>query len=180
MTSISKWKGLDIVNQIPNVASPKTKAYAERHYLPWLVAAWMHIEATTKYRWRSTSYWRMSPTHQHGEAIDIVPDIAKSSQHLYSVAHNSDPVLYKRTKLIRSLQEAAATFRKGPYLLGVFIEPDHLHIQVLRHDGDRRPMIIVKWKQPKPVYKDTYDRIKGGMISTSSAKRKAKTLRNKR
>lgn len=164
--------GFLVVSQDITVPSREVKQYAERYYLPLLLLAWNYIERVTGYKWRSTSYWRLSPTHQHGEAIDLVPDIARSSMKYYAVFRNSDPVLYKREKLMRQLQHVCGIFPPQPFQIGIFVEPDHLHVQVLsKSKRFNSPMILVKWKQPKSTYGDTTTRMKGGMISTRMAKR---------
>lgn len=157
---INNNNGWPIVSQDPDVAPKYVKDHAERRYLPELVRAWKHIEQTSGFKWKSTSYWRKSPSHQHGVALDIAPDIAPSAEDKYAVTHMSDPVLYKREKLIRKLQVAAHSFEPGPYLIGVFIEPDHLHMQVLTPDSSGLGMRIIKWKVPKPVYGDTEQRMR--------------------
>jgi len=153
-----------VVSQDPQLPSASKKSYAENNYLPELIRAWHHIEQMTGYRWKSTSYWRQSPSHQHGVSLDIAPDISAASEPYYAVTKGSDPVLYKREKLIRQLQDAAASFEPGPYLIGVFIEPDHLHVQVLDPNEGGSGMRIIKWKVPKPVYSDTYQRMQLPLI----------------
>lgn len=148
-----------VYSQHPFIAKGPDKAYAESHYLPELKKAWAHIERTTGYRWKCTSYWRNSPSHRLGVSLDIAPDISAKSDHLYAVSKNSDPVLYKRTALIRKLQHAARTYTGGTYMVGVFIEPDHLHLQVLQAEPKKGFMRIVKWKVAKPIYPDTYQRM---------------------
>jgi hypothetical protein len=155
-----------IVSQHPNVANPTLKKFAHANYLPELIEAWKHIERTSGFRWKSTSYWRKSPSHSKGYALDIAPDIAPSATRHYAVTKMSDPVLYKREKLIRQLQDAAATWKGDDrYTVGVFVEPDHLHIHLLKPDGQGGDMKIVKWKVPKPTYGDTLERMKLPLIT---------------
>jgi hypothetical protein len=176
-TIITNFNGYPIVSQNPEIPTPDVKAYAESHYLPELVRAWKAIEQGTGYRWKSTSYWRRSPTHVHGEALDLAPDIAPSAAKYYAVTHLSDPVLYKRLTLLKKLINVAHNFRPGPYTIGVFIEPDHLHVQVLKKEVFHPGMRIVRWKQEKPVYSDTSSRIKLPLITDSVAKRLTKRFR---
>lgn len=157
-----------VVSQDPEIPSSQLKQYAEAHYLPVLIRAWQAVENETGYKWKSTSYWRKSPSHVTGAALDIAPDVSPRSAKHYAVTNMSDPVLYKREALIRDLQNVAADWRPGPYIVGIFIEPDHLHMQVFRRTpGDDRGMIIVKWKVPKPVYGDTLTRMKLPLITQS-------------
>jgi hypothetical protein len=166
MSTLMNAKDWVVVSQDPNIASPSDKAYAEKHYLPELVHAWQCIERYLGYRWKSTSYWRRSPSHHKGIALDIAPDVSPSSATLYAVTNQSDPVLYKRTQLIRGLQAVAREFTTlDPTLsIGVFIEPDHLHMQVFERSELFTPMRIVKWKVAKPCYPDTYDRMRLPMM----------------
>jgi hypothetical protein len=147
-----------IISQAPGIATADTKIRAETDYLPVLVGLWQRIEQATGYRWMSTSYWRDSPSHRRGEALDIAPSIAAASFHAYPVHHGSDPVLYKKTKLIRALQAVAHSIDDVPFSLGIYIEPDHLHLQVMKPEG--RPEVkVFKWKQPKYAYADTQQRM---------------------
>jgi hypothetical protein len=43
--------------------------------------------------------------------------------------------------------------------IGVFIEPDHLHMQVFERNELLTPMRVFKWKDPKECYPDTYERM---------------------
>lgn len=165
LTTIKFAPSWPIYSQHPNV-SPAIKTKAERLYLPHLVKMWQEIEGITGYKWKCTSYWRESPSHVTGSALDIAPDVRPSAAKFYAVTNMSDPVLYKRTKLIRSLQRLAATWPYSQrYVYGIFIEPDHLHLQIFtRRPQDRQAMLVVKWKVPKPVYHDTTERMKLPMI----------------
>lgn len=149
-----------VVNsQHPEIAPVAYRHKAMKNYLPELIRAWQHIEQNTGYRWKCTSYWRDSPSHSLGVSMDIAPDFTSTAEPLYSVSQGSDPVLYKREALIRKLQVAAATFEPGPFAIGVFIEPDHLHVQAMDPKEGGPIMRIVKWKIAKPVYHDTYQRM---------------------
>lgn len=155
-----------VVSQHPNVAPAALKRYAELHYLPRLVKLWQAVEEATGYKWRCTSYWRKSPSHVTGSAIDIAPDIAPASESRYAVSNMSDPVLYKRVQLIRDLQDLALDWPyDDEFIFGIFIEPDHLHMQMFtRRPTDTAALLVVKWKVPKPIYSDTMDRMKLPMI----------------
>jgi len=142
--------------------------------LPLLLSAANDIIAATGYRWKPTSLLRRSPSHSKALSIDLAPDIAKESEHLYAVTSMSDPVLYKREGLIRDLQKLSASKGSSRYpganntVLGIFIEPDHLHVQVF--DQIRQSDLlftIVKWGQAKPCYHDTLERSSLPLISIS-------------
>jgi hypothetical protein len=153
-----------IPSQDPNIAGPTVKAFAEAHYLPVLVKVWKDVERITGYRWKATSYWRRSPSHQHGVSLDIAPDIAPSSEKYYAVSRMSDPVLYKRTKLIRSLQALARSESYAPFSVGLFVEPDHIHIQLIDPQGAPRVKVL-KWKLVKPSYRDSATRSQLPMVT---------------
>lgn len=148
-----------IVSQHPSIAHQAQKKYAEAHYLPVLVAMWQHIERVTRFRWKSTSYWRKSPSHSSGCALDIAPEITAKSASYYAVTMNSDPVLYKRETLLRLLQKATLSAPDLGYTVGVFIEPDHLHIQLFPYDPRYGNARLIKWKVLKPVYPDSAERM---------------------
>lgn len=153
-----------IISQHPSIApSEAVRTYAESEYLPKLIHAWQAVESITKYRWKCTSYWRNSPTHQHGEALDIAPDISDASNHLYAVTNGSDPVLYKRTSLMRALQRVCESMPWTSYLVGFFVECDHIHIQLLQRTPEQEAAglnaIVIKWKQTKDAYSDSSERI---------------------
>lgn len=147
-----------ILSQYPNIANPRYKQIAENNFLPALVHVWQEIERLTGYQWQCTSYWRKSPSHERGEAIDLAPAIATHMRHAYAVYRGSDPVLYKRTKLVRALQRFAEHYRPPRYSIGIYIEPDHLHIQLMNEPGPPQVRLF-KWKQPKLVYGDTLTRM---------------------
>lgn len=154
----------DICSQAPNIAPPSRKRWAETYWLPELIKAWNDIEKVTGYRWRCTSYWRQSPSHKMGYALDIAPDIHPDSASHYAVNQGSDPVLYKRGILIRKLQKLNDLPTESKFNLGVYIEPDHLHLHVLTKDQPQTYRIF-KWKVPKPVYSDSINRINLPMMN---------------
>lgn len=152
-----------ILSQEPNAINEKDRAESAIKYLPQFIMFWKDLEDISGHRWKNTSYIRNSPSHRIGHAFDLAPDLAKDAEQHYAVTNNSDPVLYKRTKLIRQLQ----ALRKRDYSvdgsnkIGVFIEPDHLHVQILDPNGGGSfPTNIIRWKVPKPIYPDTYERMK--------------------
>lgn len=148
-----------VPSQDPNIAVPKDKVFAEKHYLPVLIKVWQDVERITGHRWKATSYWRNSPSHKKGCSLDIAPDIAKGVEKHYAVSRMSDPVLYKRVPLIRKLQALARTKNYAPYSVGLFIEPDHIHIQLIRPDRLQGPIVkVLKWKLIKPSYRDSATR----------------------
>lgn len=157
------------INQHPQVAG-RRKIALQRKYLPELLRIWNLVEFYTGYRWRGTSYWRKSPSHQTGRALDIAPDIAPSAKSEYAVFKGSDPVLYKRTKLIRALQRLSRDQNplKSNVVIAMAIEPDHIHIHVMDREQeqgvDSQRIRVVKWKVRKPIYSDTDERMNLPML----------------
>lgn len=150
----------NIISQDPNAIPDQFRRAAVVEYLPLFLLAWGAIEKVTGHAWKNTSYIRDSPSHKRAHAFDLAPDISQSALSSYAVTNNSDPVLYKRRKLITDLQrlrnlEIDST---GKVTLGIFIEPDHLHLQVLQRDVKGPPIRIIKWKVLKPIYSDTNER----------------------
>ena len=77
-----------------------------------------------------------------------------------ATTHGSDPVLYKREWLIRRLQSIKDTnLPSNLSTIGIFIEPDHLHVQVLDPRSTTAQISTIKWEIPKPIYGDTYERM---------------------
>lgn len=150
------------LSQNPNVLTSDIRSEVVPFYLPQFLKIWMDIEKVTGHRWRMTSYLRQSPSHKRGHAIDLVPWIASDSRKFYAVYNNSDPVLYKRQPLFTALQKLKnVDYSKNRFNdMGIFVEPDHLHIQVLAFNPQQARTSIVKWGIPKPVYNDTYSRVK--------------------
>lgn len=151
------------ISQDPLAMKDEFRYATVTRLLPQFLAIWKAVEEATGHRWKCTSYIRNSPSHRRGQAFDLAPDIADSAKSSYAVTNGSDPVLYKRETLIRQLQ----TLRDIDFSLdrsnrvGIFIEPDHLHIQALAPDNSAEfPTAIVKWKVLKAVYRDSADRMK--------------------
>lgn len=151
----------DIVSQDPSVVSSQDKQRSATLFLPQFIQLWADLEKATGFAWKCTSYLRDSPTHQRGQAFDLAPDIASNSEQYYAVYKRSDPVLYKRATLIRALQSLRNNdYSNGQNKIGIFIEPDHLHVQVLSPQGGGDfPTNVIKWRVAKPIYPDTYDRM---------------------
>lgn len=148
-----------ILSQEPHVLPMHQRSFVVPQFLPQFINLWHDIEKVTGHRWKCTSYIRNSPSHSKGHAIDLAPMIAPSDRKHYAVYNGSDPVLYKRVRLIRQLQLLKnRRYGKGNSI-GIFIEPDHLHIQVLSNQGAENPTSVVKWGIPKPVYGDTEERL---------------------
>jgi hypothetical protein len=151
-----------VISQDPSAVKTDDREQSARLYLPQFLLFWHDLEQATGYRWKNTSYLRNSPSHRVGHAFDLAPDLDPQSEQYYAVYNNSDPVLYKRNTLVQILQ----TLRNNDYSvdgsnkLGVFIEPDHLHVQVIAADGGGDyPTNVIKWQVPKPIYPDTYSRM---------------------
>lgn len=137
--------------------------------MPLFEFAISSLELATGFKWRVTSMCRQSPSHKRGVAVDVAPDISHSSERYYAVSHMSDPVLYKREKLIRLMQN-----RLGFYLdkckvhnvtFNYFIEPDHIHLHLSyrgnpsgRRSSSAPLFRIIKFGGPKACYKDTKQR----------------------
>lgn len=138
---------------------------AKKKYLPNLINLWIQIEWATGYRWRATSFVRDSPSHKTGRALDIAPDIDPADLSKYSVSNDSDPVLYKREKLLRKLQAVCKVHRDQTYDLGIFVEPDHLHLMLFTPQvKDDTTTQLFKWGVLKECYPDTYSRSKLPLI----------------
>jgi len=161
--TVPQFPSYEVVSQTRYAINPALRQQAEARYLPVLVKVWRAVELATGHRWMSTSYWRDSPSHQHGIALDIAPDIEESAKPKYAVTKMSDPILYKREPLIRALQTLVSTSFDPEYHIGIFIEPDHLHIQFIQSDS-KYPTEIIKWGDVKPLYPDSIHRVKLGLI----------------
>lgn len=152
----------EFISQQPNALKERYRVHSVVTYLPQFFLIWDAIEHATGHAWKCTSYIRDSPSHRRGQAFDLAPDIAPSAEHAYAVNNNSDPVLYKRARLIKQLQtlrnfDASGTNSNS---MGIFLEPDHLHIQVLQpFPRGQASTRVIKWQQPKPVYPDTMTRM---------------------
>lgn len=148
----------EFISQDPTALPESYRPLAER-LLPVFLQIWQAVEQVTGHRWKLTSYIRRSPSHHKGQAIDLAPDFTIQAEKHYGVHKGSDPVLYKRKTLIKQLSKLASTDFTGNYpseITGIFIEPDHLHIQVLANDDAlQTPTRVVKWKIVKPAYADS-------------------------
>lgn len=156
-----------IPSQDPTAVSPADQEFSLRVLLPGFNRLWDYIEDETGHAWHATSFWRDSPSHSRGHAIDLAPDIADHSKDHYAVFRGSDPVLYKRTALVRALQRVCR--RPCPLPegmdLGIFIEPDHLHVQATAAPPAAVGRIyLAKWKVAKPAYADTLQRMRLPML----------------
>lgn len=153
--SVGNWK---IHSQNPAALRVPRKQAAT--WLAYLLVTAQHIERVTGHRWKATSYIRESPSHKFGYALDIAPDISARSSSLYPVHYGSDPVLYKRLPLMEALQVVARSLPPTwPVSMGMFVEPDHIHLHVLNRLHTVPPHRVVQWKQPKEIYCDTLSRM---------------------
>jgi hypothetical protein len=166
MTQVAHKFGVTIINQNPHISKPSHRQHAEHFWLPVLLAMRNLIIQETGYDWHVTSYWRDSPSHHKGCSIDIAPDIANKAKHLYAVYRGSDPILYKRKLLIRDLQRAVKRFYNPNFSIGVYIESDHLHMQVYPFADAMGRGRLYKWGLPKTTYKDTFERSKLPLIES--------------
>jgi hypothetical protein len=165
--------GRPVINQDPTVITNEDLTALRTSYLPAFVTFWAALEKITGYRWKCTSLIRDSVSHVKGHAIDLAPDISPTATKLYAVNRGSDPVLYKREPLIRALQMLMPVefVPSHQFSLGVYIEPDHLHVQAIqREERGYAKNKLTKWGIEKPVYSDTAIRSKlpligkGGLI----------------
>lgn len=158
---------ISLPNQpIPNpVPMNSDTRYAVLHEL---LIAWKLLERYTGFSWRATSYVRDSPSHSRAVSLDVAPNIAEKAWHRYAVSKLSDPVLYKRAKLIRKIQQLCR--HQSPTMpvdVGFYIEPDHIHIQVfqkLHHNPQYR---VIKFGIVKPCYHDSAERSQLPLIDGS-------------
>lgn len=124
------------------------------------------LEHATGFKWRVTSTCRQSPSHKRGVAVDVAPDISPRSEPYYAVAHLSDPVLYKRERLIRLMQSRLGgllhKLGRQDVTFNYFIEPDHIHLHLsYRRASKSDPLFrIIKFGGPKACYKDSKVRAK--------------------
>jgi hypothetical protein len=149
-----------IISQQPDIVSEAAFRTSISQYLPQFIQFWKDLEQATGFRWKCTSYLRDSPTHKKGQAMDFAPDWDPKDAHKYSANQGSDPVLYKRQWLFQRLKLLRRNnYGRGNNHMGIFIEPDHLHVQVLKVSPHHFPTSVVKWQVAKPVYPDTYRRM---------------------
>lgn len=142
-----------------SVMTTEVYDYAVNVYLPQLVDIHAAIESATGIRWYPTSYMRQSPSHRNGSALDLAPDIQKSSVPYYSAFNASDPVLYARTPLIKQLRQVALNLGL-PRKWGLFVENDHIHIGLFktRVPGSYQGEVSL-WGSPKATYPDSDSRM---------------------
>lgn len=168
LTPVMFVQGRPVVNQNSSVITKDDLHMLADVYFPAFLRYWIALENTTGYQWRVTSLVRDSVSHQVGQAVDFAPDISDASHNLYAVSRQSDPVLYKREPLLRHLQRLVPVnfSGNGPVVsLGTYVEPDHLHVQVLRNTPNGRfENKLIKWGITKPLYGDTYERAKLPLI----------------
>lgn len=157
----------EIISQHPLALKGSDRNDVVSSWLPIFMYVWREIERVTSHRWKCTSYIRNSPSHSLGQSMDLAPDIAPSAMSNYGVYRQSDPVLYKRVPLIRALQSLNFDPHTDEYLIegipsyvgiGLFIESDHIHMQILSKDESAQRFSVVKWGIAKPLYSDTYQR----------------------
>ena len=154
------------INQDASTISRGDAMQLLKEHLPAFLKFWSSLEHVTGFRWKCTSLIRDSISHHVGQAMDLAPDFSLKGAPQYSGNRDSDPVLYKREGLIRDLQQLTTTkftVRPDTYL-GIYIESDHLHIQIMKRDPGMAegPIVnrILKWGKMKPVYSDTEARSK--------------------
>lgn len=157
------YQGWPVISQDPELGVGLDVASHLDHLL--MVASL--IEKETGHKWHITSFLRRSPSHSRSVSLDIAPQIDPQDLMQYAVTKGSDPVLYKRAPLIRSLQNVCVRYpQDAKFDCGIFIEPDHLHLQIFHRESINSLCELFKWKQPKPVYSDTIQRMKLPMTDT--------------
>jgi hypothetical protein len=167
-------KYFPIYSQNPSIAGSERQKI-EANFLPALIFLWHLVEEYTGHAWKCTSYWRNSPSHRHGYALDIAPDIAPRSERYYAFSKMSDPVLYKRTPLMTALQKMAKdprlSSRHWPFVFSAAVEPDHIHLSLFAPDQRRSldNVSILKWKVEKPIYPDSKNRMNLPMWTQETA-----------
>lgn len=150
------YRGWTIISQQPHPRlSPVHQA---RSFLDELLDAAAKIEIATGYKWEVTAWIKQSPSHKYGISLDLSPSFTARGKRHYAAFQGSDPVLYKREPLLRALQALCRNYKPLHHDIGIFIEPDHLHVQLFAPDQGRK-FSVIKWKQPKALYSDTLSRM---------------------
>lgn len=129
---------------------------SQKKALGYLLLVRAAIEEETNMDFKVTSFIRDSPSHD-GSALDIAPDIPKELRDQYRVTHHSDPMLSERWSFIKQLLPLKRVSFPIPYDVAIFMETDHLHLQLLRKpkpDADSQTFLI-KWSLPKESYADS-------------------------
>jgi len=122
------------------------------------------IIMVTGLEWRPTSWMRNSPGHITGLSLDIAPVITDANKDSYAVTHMRDPLLNLRKEpfmaLFRWQREVNVT--GDPRLptkfdVGIFIESDHLHIQLYTKGVLGNRLDVERFLVPKgdSVYKNS-------------------------
>lgn len=160
--------GLLIPSQETEHITPRMERVIMTKKLPILLKLWGAVEKWSGHRWKATSFVRKTdaPSHYDGSALDIAPDFTVSSQKQYAGNRRSDPVLYKREPLMRALQSVAQnTINDSDYDIGLFVEPDHIHMGLFIPSGPVRQIRVIKWGVEKPYYPDSLSRMKLPMFN---------------
>lgn len=123
--------------------------------LPILLKAWTLIEKATGYKWRCTSFIRHSPSHSKGHSLDLVPDFHPSVKSAYNGSNMSDPIMHSRPELFAALIPFSDVRIDPNYNVVAAIESDHIHLQVIKGYSYPQAFTVLRWKDFKPVYKDT-------------------------
>lgn len=156
---------IQLPNQLP------VNENKQRIYLPVLLEGMYMVEQVTGMLWTPTSYVRDSPSHSKHISLDIVPDMTPRMAAKFATFQEipSDPVLPLRLDFINLLlpltkiKRSSIPWNTNRFSLMIFIESDHLHLQV-GSPRNKRPISLVKWHQPKPGYSDTKKRGGVGMF----------------
>lgn len=171
------YNGWVVPSQNVRVVNTQLLRSLERESLPILAYVLRKMESISHHAWDVSSWLRASPSHQYGYSWDIIPSIAESAKNKYAVTRMSDPVLYKREKLIRQLQRFAKSVSPSDlglppsymrtHALILAVESDHIHVQLVKRGPNiKSPYFttVLKWGIPKPAYSDTLTRSKLSLI----------------
>lgn len=116
------------------------------------------VNNATGFDWIVSSYFRDSPSHKKWGALDLAPLVAVRDRPKYAFYAGQDPSLDLRPVLFRRLSRAVKSIRRNfPFDFGIFIENDHLHVQLFERTDASAPRIgmVCKWGKPNPLYLDS-------------------------
>lgn len=144
-----------ILSNEPDAISPARLERVVPVTLPILLKAWTLIEKATGYKWKCTSFIRHSPSHAKGHSLDLVPDFHPSVKSAYNGSSMSDPIMHSRPELFAALIPFSDVRIDPHYNVVAAIESDHIHLQVIKGYSYPNAFTVLRWKDFKPVYKDT-------------------------
>lgn len=105
------------------------------------------LETVTQVKWRATSYLRESANHKEGRSLDVAPlpmiEAVKGDYGTFA-PRPFDPLLPNRSNFLSHLISNLPTAPKG---LGIFIETDHVHLQIMK--TPTMSPVLARWPGPK-------------------------------